>query len=150
MANLFPVDYEEEIITEDEAETDEPVGYRPGPLFTEDLVRDGQHRFLEATGIESWKIWCRKCLMTERYSHACYSTDFGISAEAAMGAESHQVAESILVREINEALLADPYGRTQYVENIRFEWTAPDAVLAEVSIVGIEEVTIDITVTLGG
>ena len=56
----------------------------------------------------------------------------------------------MLTRQITEALTADPYGRTSYVQDISYEWTAPDAVLADVTIVGIDDVTINIRVPLPG
>lgn len=155
MANLFPVGYEAEVITEEDLARGTPVGYRNGIAFdyeTGDFKRDGKNRILDSDGIESWKSWVINCIQTERYAHLAYSTDFGISTAAAMRAESREEAESILTREITEALLADPYRRTEYVEYIDFAWTAPDAVTVSATIHGITDVTIDITayLTKGG
>lgn len=148
MANLFPAGYEEEVITEEDLKSDAPIGYRNGIAFdyeTGDFKRDGKNKILDSDGIESWKSWCIICLQTERYAHLACPSDFGINTEAAMQANSREEAESILSREITEALLADPYERTQYVEDISFDWTAPDTVIVEVKIHGIDDVTIDIT-----
>lgn len=155
MANLFPEGYEEEVITEEDLTSDTPIGYRNGIAFdyeTGDFKRDGKNRILDSDGIESWKSWCINCIQTERYAHLAYSTDFGIETAAAMQAESREEAESILAREISEALLADPYGRTEYVEDIEFDWTAPDTVMVRATIKGISDVTIDLTayLTKGG
>ena len=103
------------------------------------------NKMQDSDGIESWKSWCINCLQTERYKHLAYSTDFGIELDAALAASSREEAESILTREITEALLADPYKRTAYVEEIKFDWTAPDSVVVSVTIHGIDDVTIDIT-----
>ena len=148
MANLFPAGYEEEVITEEDLKSDAPIGYRNGIAFdyeTGDFKRDGKNKILDSDGIESWKSWCIICLQTERYAHLACPSDFGIDTKAAMQANSREEAESILSREITEALLADPYERTQYVEDISFDWTAPDTVIVEVTIHGIDDVTIDIT-----
>lgn len=155
MANLFPEGYEDEIITEEDLTSDTPTGYRNGIAFdydTGDFKRDGKNRIMDSDGIESWKSWCINCIQTERYAHLAYSSDFGIETAAAMRAKTRAEAESILTREITEALLADPYGRTEYVEDIEFDWTAPDTVVVNATIKGIDDVTIDITayLTKGG
>lgn len=151
MANLFPEGYEDEIITEEDVASDEPIGYRNGISFdyeTGDFPRDGMNKLLDSNGIESWKSWCINCLQTERYKHLAYSTDFGIELDAALMASSREESESILTREITEALMADPYERTAYISDITFDWTAPDTVAVEVTIHGINDVTIDITAYL--
>ena len=149
--NLFPEGYEDEIVDEDEIESEEPIGYRPGVAFdwqTGDFVRDGRNRMLDATGVESWQQWCMNCLQTERYKHLAYSSDFGIDVDEVFRAGTHEESESILTRQINEALLADPYGRTEYVSDIDYTWTAPDSIQATVTVVGIADVTIDVTANI--
>lgn len=151
MPNLFPEGYENEVITEEDLESEKPAGYRNGIAFDDsigDFLRDGKNKILDSNGIESWKSWCINCLQTERYKHLAYGTDFGIETEPAMKAESREEAESLLSREITEAILADPYERTEYVESIEFDWTAPDAVATHVVIQGKEDTTIDITAYL--
>ena len=149
--NLFPDGYEEEIITEADLASGKTVGYRNGISFDYekgDYPRDGANKLLDSTGIESWKSWCINCLLTERYKHLAYSTDFGIELDAALKATSREEAESILTRQITEALMADPYERTAYVSDITFNWTAPDSVAVDVTVHGIDDVTIDITAYL--
>lgn len=155
MANLFPTGYEDAVITEEDRKSSAAIGYRNGIAFdyeTGDFKRDGKNSLLDSDGIESWKSWCIICIQTERYAHLACPSDFGIETAAAMRATSRAEAESILSREITEALLADPYGRTKYVEDISYEWTAPDSVLISATIHGIADVTIDITayLTKGG
>ena len=152
MNNLFPEGYEREYITEEDLiAMENPIGYRNGIAFDYergDFPRDGMNKLLDSTGIESWKSWCINCLQTERYKHLAYSTDFGIELEAAMTADGRDEAESILNRQITEALLADPYKRTDYVSEIIYDWTDPDTVIVDVTIHGIDDVTIDITAHL--
>lgn len=151
MANLFPTDYEAEIITDADRSNGSPIGYRNGIDFdfqTSDFVRDGKHRILDSDGIESWKSWCIICIQTERYAYLACPSYFGIDTAAAMRSTSREEAESILTREITEAIKADPYGRTEYVEDISFDWTAPDTVEVRAVIHGIADVTIDVTAYL--
>ena len=144
--NLFPEGYENEVITEEDLATEQETGYKNGIAFENgDFLRDGKNQLLDASGIESWKSWCINCLQTERYKHLAYSTDFGIEFDAILQAESREEAESMLTREITEAILADPYERASYISEIEYNWTAPDAVEATVTIHGIDDVTIDVT-----
>lgn len=155
MANLFPKGYKDEIITAADLAAGKPVGYRNGIAFDyekEEFPRDGMNKLLDSTGVESWQSWCFNCIQTERYKHLAYNTDFGIETEAAMKASSREEAESILTRQITEALMADPYRRTAYVSKIKYDWTAPDGVIVVVTAHGINDVTIDLTayITRGG
>lgn len=146
MPNLFPEGYEEVVITEEDIKSEMKTGYKNGIAFDYekgDFKRDGMNKLMDSTGIESWKSWCINCLQTERFSHLAYSSDFGIELEAAMNASSREEAESILTRQISEALTADPYGRTAYVSDITYDWTAPDTVAIAVTIHGVDDVTID-------
>lgn len=151
---LFPEEeYDEEELEKEieEEEEEQETGYREGVYFdpeTQDFVRDGQHRLKSATGIESWEQWCRNCLMTERGAYSSYGDTFGISTYEVFTAETREKAESILTREITESLQSDPYGRTKYVSDLEFEWHDSDALTISVTIVGIDDVTIDITVVL--
>ncbi len=147
MANLFPEGYESEVIGSEEAASGNPIGYRNGLSFDEkngDFRRDGKNRIIDSTGIESWKSWVINCLSTERYAHLAYSTDFGIETGPIFRAESREMAESLLTREITEAVLADPYERAAYIEDISFNWMAPDSVLVSLTIQGIDDVSIDL------
>lgn len=148
MPNLLPTGYDEEVISADDLTKSRPVGYLNGIAFdyrTGDFKRDGKNKLLDSDGIESWKSWCINCIQTERYKHLAYSTDFGIELDAVFAASSPEEAESILVRQITEAILADPYERTEYIESIEVNWTAPDAIETTVILHGINDVTIDIT-----
>lgn len=146
--NLMPKSYEiEEEIGAETITEESAVRYRNGIAFdyaAGDFKRDGKNKLLDSNGIESWKSWCINCLHTERYRHLAYSSDFGIETEEAFRAESRAEAESILTRQITEAIMADPYQRTKYISEIEFEWEKPDAVRVDVTIQGIDDVSIDI------
>lgn len=145
--NLFPEGYENEIITAEDRRSGRPTGYRNGISFDYklgDFPRDGMHKLLDSDGIQSWQSWCINCLQTERFKHLAYSSDFGIEIDKAMKASSREEAESILIRQITEAIMADPYKRTKYIEDITFDWTAPDSVAVAATIHGIDDVSIDV------
>lgn len=148
MANLFPDGLEEELPYLDVEEMkDGPIGYKPGISFdyrTGEFAKDGKNKVMESNGIESWKSWIVNCLQTERYAHLAYSTDFGVESEKIFRAKNRAEAESILVREVTEAIMADPYGRTDYVQINAIGWSIPDVVLLDMTIYGIDDVTIDI------
>ena len=148
MPNLYPEGYEDEIIDPEELVEEKPIGYRNGVAFDYetlgDFTRDGRNRLLDSTGIESWKSWCINCIQTQRYKYLAYSSDFGLDLDKVFAASSREEAESILTREITEAILADPYERTQYVEDLEFDWTAPDTVKVNAVIYGIDNVSIDL------
>ena len=78
-----------------------------------------------------------------------YSDDIGIDIEEVFAADTREAAESILKTEITEALTADPYNRTAYVESITCDWFCPDGVNVSVSVVGYDGTsdTIDATIT---
>lgn len=148
MPNLYPEGYENETVELDEIVSNKPVGYKNGIAFdyqAGDFARDGKNRVLDSTGIESWQSWCINCLQTERYKHLAYSSDFGIETDQIFRATSRAEAESLLTRQITEAILADPYGRADYIDSLTYEWEAPDAIRADLTIHGINDTTIDVT-----
>lgn len=149
--NLFPLGYNTLIPSGEEETESTAVGYRPGIRFdfhAGDFVRDGRRRLQNADGVDSWEGWCWACLLTERYQHLAYSTDFGIETREAFAAETRDKAEALLERQITEALQADPYGRTAYVEDIAFVWDAPDCVQVTVTVRGIDSVEIQVSADL--
>lgn len=147
--NLFPEGYESEIAPE--LAEDTIIGYKPGIAFNDeagDFVRDGKYRLVDNSGVDSLKNWVVNCLQTQRYAHLAYDTDFGIDIESVFKAESRAEAESILAREITEALLADKYSRIKYLSDMSFEWIDADAVVVSFVVHAINAVTIDITTTI--
>lgn len=149
MPNLLPSNYKNEVISLDVTGTRQrPVGYKKGFGFdfyeTGDFMRDGKNAVTVVSPIESWKIWITKCLQTQRYAYLAYSTDYGIDINAIFSAKDKAEAESILVREVTEALLADPYGRADYVEFLMIDWSIPNGILSVFTVHGIDDVTIDI------
>lgn len=152
MANLFPEeDYEEEdeLVAEDLEE--EVTGYHPGYYYdfeTGDYKKNGSNDVVLAAGVDSWKQWCIKCLNTQKGSCAAYY-ELGVDYESILQHEERDYVESKLVNAISEALMNDPYKRTVGVDNVEFIWGV-DSLSANVTVRGIENVTIDITTVIGG
>lgn len=155
--NLFPEDYEEESLTDEEIEEEvnnsEPVGYKQGIAFQfdengVDIKRDGKNRIMTSTGVESWEQWCLRCIATEKDTSPYYSETFGIDTKSVFEAPTKELAETILASEITEGLLADPYGRTESVDEINIEWVDSDALKVNVVATGLDQATIDIETSI--
>lgn len=147
--NLYPEDELEIIAEELNDDEDQPIGYMESVFFDEELgdfVRDGQYRLKSATGIEAWEQWCINCLMTEKDSYPAYGSGFGLATHEAFKADTQEETETILTLEITEALMNDPYGRTEYVESVEFDWITTSEVQITITVRGIEDVTRDLTV----
>lgn len=148
--NLFPADMDEMVIEEEEFEELElEAQYAGAAAFDSDFIRDGQNSVQGAGGVDSWKQWCINCLTTERGASPLYSSDFGIAITEILQASTREEAESLFRAEAKEALEADPYERTDYVEQINFDW-GTDSVNVYIKVVGIDGATIDFDVKMEG
>lgn len=150
---LFPGDIDDldDIDSEDEEDDEEVIGYKAGPLFDAYIgkfVLDGHGRIVTADGVEAWKEWCENVIVTDRYNHDSYTDDIGIDYDEIFQSEDRDEIETLLETEISEALECDPYGRTQYVQGIDFEWISPTEVVVSVDVVGMDNEIINITATL--
>ena len=111
-----------------------------------DFVRDGANRLVTADGVTAYEDWCRTCLSTEQGSLFCYPDDFGIDTSEIPYATSRGEVETILMKEITDALMAD--GRTSSVEDIEFEWNDDGDVEAHISVVGTSNEEVNISVNI--
>lgn len=146
--SLFPEDFDMLLDEEDEDDEDEAVEYQWGLAFEKDFIKDGQNRLQACSGIEAWRQWCINCLSFDRNSNSpIYSSDFGIDTDEVFDADSREEAENLLSTGIIEALEADPYERTEHIEGIDFTWGV-DSVSANIEVVGVDEATIDVQVTI--
>lgn len=151
--NLFPEDIDENEIDEEEDFDEEAiVGYKIAPYFdTEsgDFRMNGSGQIITADEIEAYTQWCENVVATDRYNHDAYSTDIGIDYDEVFSAETQEEAEMILESEISEALACDPFGRTQYVQNVLFDWTGSDEVTVCIEVVALDNelVTVNTVIT---
>lgn len=120
MPSLYPVFDMPEIV---EQQAEPAPKYGKSWLFDfakGDFVVDGTGRVVEADGHTAWVQWCVKAVLTERFAHVIYSTDYGSEIEQALKQPSRKAVEAELERVITEALLVDP--RTEQVKDFTFEW----------------------------
>ncbi|MGD9663290.1 MAG: DUF2634 domain-containing protein [Porticoccaceae bacterium] len=121
MPSLYPTFDMPEII--EQQQTEPAPQYGKSWLFDfekGDFVTDGAGRVIEADGYTAWAQWCVKAVLTERFAHVIYSSDYGTELEQAMRQPSRAAAEAELERAITEALLVDP--RTERITDFTFEW----------------------------
>jgi phage baseplate assembly protein W len=122
MPNLFP----EDGFTIDNVSSDEQAAHGGSWMFDfekGDFVREPTNRVAETDAFTAWVQWCQKVLMTQRYRHLAYSSDYGSEFEDLIGMPYTKAAiESEIQRMATEALMVHSY--TQAVDNFTFEWTA--------------------------
>lgn len=146
--SIFPEDFEmdEDDFDVDE-EDDEPIGYKIAPYFDSkrgDFTFNGSGQIIDSDGVTAWYQWCENIIATDRYNHDSYTDDIGIDYEEIFKADDQEEIETLLETEISEALECDPYGRTQYVQNIDFEWLSTSEVIVRIDVVGMESEMISI------
>ena len=148
--NLFPEDIDD---IEDYDETDEEtvIGFKIAPYFdtkSGDFLMNGSGQIITADAVTSYTQWCESILATDRYNHDCYSDDIGIDYDEIFAAVDREEAKTIIESEISEALLCDPYGRTQYVQNVECEWVGPDEISVTVEIVALDNELVTVNTTI--
>lgn len=121
MPNLYPAFEVPEPVEQQQAQP-EPE-YPESYLFDfekGEFVRDGAGRIAIADGHTAWVQWCIKAVMTERFTHLIYSSDYGVEIENALKQPTRAAKEADLERTITEALMIDP--RTKAVKDFSFTW----------------------------
>ncbi len=109
------------------AENSDPASdkYKIAPLWdfqTGDFVTDETGRILYGSSYDSWVLWCKKTILTQRGAYMAYSNNLGTEADEAFKEPDRFAVESAFERTITEALLADPLGRTAQVNSFEFLW----------------------------
>ena len=127
MADLYPVFDVPCIIKEDTM----PVNKQKGSIYFDfekgDFLLDQSGKAVSATPYEAWCQWCLKTVYTQRFAYLGYSDQVGAEIHEALNAPSKQAAQSMLIKTISDACMADPYGRTLRVYDFMFNWL-PDGV----------------------
>lgn len=86
-----------------------------------EFILDANGRVTKDDGHAAWVRWCVKAVLTARFAHLIYSTDYGCEADAVIGSDLPRAAqEAEIKRTITEAVLADP--RSQAVTDFTFGW----------------------------
>lgn len=143
--SLFPVvdipDFEED---EEEYENE----YKPSirwDLEKGDFVRNTENRVEGSEGLEAFKTWCIKTVMTERYSCLAYDDDMGTEMDEARQEDDENATELAMERTIEEALAVNPL--TEAVEDFSFSWEA-DSVQVALTVVAVGWESFSMEVTL--
>lgn len=147
--NLFPEEdeFEEDELVDDD-DDEEPIGYKIAPYFDSvlgEFLLDGNGQIVTADEVTAWQHWCENVISTDRYNHDAYTDDIGIDYDEIFKLNDQEEIETELESEISETLTCDPYGRTQYVQNVEFEWINSTEVMVTIEVVGLDNelVTID-------
>lgn len=86
-----------------------------------DFVRDGGNRIPYCDGFESYRVWCMKMALTERYHCLAYPDALGVEMESAMKEPDNDSVEMAVEKTIKEALMVNP--RTEHVGDFVHEWS---------------------------
>lgn len=85
-----------------------------------DFIRDGGNRISYGDGFESYRVWCMKMALTDRYHCLAYPDALGVEMESAMKEPDNDSVEMAVEKTIKEALMVNP--RTEYVGDFVHEW----------------------------
>lgn len=125
MPDLFPT-FDVPAVIDDSATAN--VSFPKGPAIdpeTGDFAADGAGRISEASGYDTWVVWCIKCIATQRGAYLAFDDSYGTEREEAMDEDAHPDRDSkqaALQKAVTDALLADPLGRTSAVRDFAFSW----------------------------
>lgn len=153
MQKLFPT-FDTPQTVEEANEAKNKNAFKPSIYFDEqlgDFRRNGAGQLQTANGYEAWKQWCINTVQTERYACLGYSQNYGVEIERVFLKSDRVVAESLIQQTIEEALLADPAGRTRGVTDFTFDWQG-DSVLMNCTVTSVsgDKANIDVMLGKGG
>ncbi len=112
-----------------------------------DFAIDGTGAIQRCDGMEAWKQWCIKTISTTRFACLAYSGEIGIERQRLMALSSYDAICLGLEKEITEALLADPAGRTYSVYDFSFT-RQEDGILVTCKVLGKEQQQIELSVAV--
>ncbi len=122
--------------------------YAPSCLFDfqlGDFAVDGAGAMQRCDGVEAWRQWCIKTICTTRFACLAYSGEIGIERQRLAELSSYEAIYLELEKEITEALLADPAGRTYAVCDFSFS-RKQDSIFVTCRVMGKEQQQIELSV----
>lgn len=143
---LFPVFEVPELIDESEQFDEKYKSSVAWDLEKGDFVRTGANQLIESPGRDTYRVWCIKTVLTERYACAAYPDSVGTEMESALKEKSNGAVESAVERTITEALLINP--RTEYVRGFSFTWNG-DELYCSFTVKGIDWEEFPVSATIG-
>ena len=118
--------------------------YRPSPswdLQKGDFVRNASGKVPMTDGKTAYKLWCIKCVATERTTCLAYADDLGTEMESATRISDRDAVELAIRRTITEALMVNP--RTQDVDGFTFRWDG-GSVYVSFTVTGVDDEEFDV------
>lgn len=112
-----------------------------------DFATDGTGAIQRCDGVEAWKQWSIKTISTTRFACLAYSGEIGIERQRVMSLSSYDAICLGLEKEITEALLADPAGRTYAVYDFSFA-RREDGIFVTCKVMGKEQQQIELSVVV--
>lgn len=149
MAELYPIFELPQTVTES-MQTESLPQYRSSCSFDfgqGDFALDGAGAMQACDGVEAWKQWCIKTIATTRFACLAYSGEIGIEKQRLAELSTYAAVCLELEREITEALLADPAGRTYAVQDFTFT-RQQDGILVTCQVLGKEQQQVEISVQI--
>ncbi|MBW2672125.1 MAG: DUF2634 domain-containing protein [Deltaproteobacteria bacterium] len=121
MPNLFPTEEAQVAMEETQASQ---VKFGKSWVFDfekGDFVLSPTGKVVEADGVEAYRQWAHKTMLTPRYRHVIYSRNYGQEFEDLLRRNLTRAGnESEIKRMVTEALMVDP--RTASVGDFTFNW----------------------------
>ena len=103
---------------------------------TGDFVLDGSGSITTAAGQQTYKQWCIKTILTERYTCLAYGSDIGTEMTKVQRQPEYEAQCSEIEKQYSEALMANP--KTEYVREFEFSQPQPDTIAVTFTIKGKE------------
>jgi len=121
MPSLFPT---EQVTAAPEETQTSQVKYGRSFIFDfeqGDFILSPTGKVVEVDGVEAYRQWAQKTLLTPRYRHPIYSRNYGQEFEDLLRRNLTRAGnESEIKRMVTEALMVDP--RTASVGDFTFDW----------------------------
>lgn len=146
MTKLYP-EFDESLLDDSQEEVAEYKGSYYFDFEKGDFALAGNGKVMRSNGTEAWQQRCIKALLTPKGSCFAY-LNHGSEILYSINTTDRKEAESNIRRAIKETLLADKL--TERVDDIIFDWLAPDGAEVSFKVVGVDGQTGHINVKLGG
>jgi hypothetical protein len=143
---LYP-EFDESLLDDSQEEVAEYKGSYYFDFEKGDFALAGNGKVKKSNGTEAWEQRCIKALLTPKGSCFAYLNHGSVILDA-INTSDRKEAESNIRRSIKETLMSDKL--TERVDDITFDWFAPDGAEVSCKVVGVDGQTGHINVKLGG
>lgn len=119
MANLYPT-FDVPSVLDGQQEVKKAVKSWHFDSEKGDFMTDGGNKVIKADEWTTWAQWCMKVLQIERFACLAYSGQIGIESEEIRSQTTREAAQSILEKNVTEALQVHP--STELVNDFKYTW----------------------------